>query len=590
MLLRNLLAVALTLTVGGLALRRVPSAGSELARSNTTPAGVAVEPPGSAQSSPRDDSSEGALYGRRLANRAAYVPPQCFTKTQADDGNPKNPCYVCHTRAAAPNYVDDEDLQLSLRLPKAARKNPWTNLFSPAIAHAPLTSDEEILAYVRQSNYLDWGGGITLARVLEAPPESWDLDHNHQWDGYVPDVQYRFDRQGFDRLPDGTPTGWRAFAYYPFPGTFFPTNGSADDVLIRLDPALREDQNGHFDATVYVVNLAIVEALMTRADVAIDPVDETALGADIDFDGHLGHATRVAFRHAKGGRGRTELHYVGRARALEEVGQFPIAVGLFPIGTEFFHTVRYLDVGEDGAVTMAPHMKEVRYARKSQWFSYDRLRSVAAREARETAKAADGTHRVPWAGELGVTNDQGWQFQGFIEAKDGSLRPQSMEESTFCEGCHGGIGATTDSVFSFARKLGGRAPARGWFHWSQRDLRGIAEPKRQDGQFEYALYLRETGGGDEFRSNAEVSRRFFDERGDLRAEEVEKLHADISRLLLPSAARALDLDRAYRAVVLDQSFDRGRDAVLASSPNVLVEAVSEKTGIERPVVAEPLAR
>jgi hypothetical protein len=59
--------------------------------------------------------------------------------------------------------------------------------------------------------------------------------------------------------------------------------------------------------------------------------------------------------------------------------------------------------------------------------------------------------------------------------KDGSLRPQSMEESTFCAGCHGGIGATTDSIFSFARKLGGRAPARGWFHWSQRDLRGIAE-------------------------------------------------------------------------------------------------------------------
>ena len=140
--------------------------------------------------------------------------------------------------------------------------------------------------------------------------------------------------------PAGTPDGWRAFAYYPFAGAFFPTNGSADDVLIRLDPVLREDVDGRYDAGIYMVNFAIVEALITRADVAIDPVDETALGLDLDLDGHLGRATRVAFDSAPDGRGDTRMHYAGRARDLERRGDFPIAPGLFPLHTEFFHTRR----------------------------------------------------------------------------------------------------------------------------------------------------------------------------------------------------------------------------------------------------------
>ncbi len=63
-------------------------------------------------------------------------------------------------------------------------------------------------------------------------------------------------------------------------------------------------------------------------------------------------------------------------------------------GTEFFHTVRYLDVGPDGWVTMAPRMKEVRYAKKVRWYGYALLRETARREAREQAQTADGTHAV----------------------------------------------------------------------------------------------------------------------------------------------------------------------------------------------------
>ena len=124
---------------------------------------------------------------------------------------------------------------------------------------------------------------------------------------------------GFDHRRDGTPTGWRSFAYYPFLGTFFPTNGSADDVLIRLDPVLREDGAGNYDSSIYTVNLAIVEALITRADVAIDPVEEAAFGVDLDLDGRLATAKRVTFHSANDGLGGTRMRYVGRAREFLEI-------------------------------------------------------------------------------------------------------------------------------------------------------------------------------------------------------------------------------------------------------------------------------
>jgi hypothetical protein len=49
---------------------------------------------------------------------------------------------------------------------------------------------------------------------------------------------------------------------------------------------------------------------------------------------------------------------------------------------------------------------------------------------------------------------------------------------------------------------------------------------------------------------------------------LEHLRRDIAYLLLPSRDRALALDRAYRAIVEEQSFDKGREPVLTISQNV----------------------
>ena len=183
-------------------------------------------------------------------------------------------------------------------------------------------TDAEIVAYVRRSNYFDERGAIALAARLETLAPAWDNDGDGKWNGYVPDAWFRFDDSGFDVAPDQRDTGWRAFAYYPFPGTFFPTNGSMDDVLIRLDPALREDASGKADRGIYEMNLAIVEALITRRDVSIREVDEAALGVDVDLDGKLGRAARVAYDARP--NGGTRMRYVGpRGNPRPERVHFP---------------------------------------------------------------------------------------------------------------------------------------------------------------------------------------------------------------------------------------------------------------------------
>lgn len=80
--------------------------------------------------------------------------------------------------------------------------------------------DAEILRYVREDNYRR-DGKIILKEKLSHLPAAWDADDNGVWDGYVPDCYFSFDREGFDKDPNGAYTGWRAFAYYPFLGTFY---------------------------------------------------------------------------------------------------------------------------------------------------------------------------------------------------------------------------------------------------------------------------------------------------------------------------------------------------------------------------------
>ena len=521
----------------------------------------------------------GRLY---LSNPAAVTPPQCYTKTENAQGPASNPCYVCHTDSRAPNFTNDVDLQLAYDFAAPARENRWHNLFKDRSGYLRSVSDDAILGYVRADNYRTPDGRIPLAHKLTRElPAHWDGNRNGRWDGYVPDAGFAFDAQGFDHDREGRPTGWRALAYTPFPGTFFPTNGSSDDVLIRLPTIYRTNEQGMYDAEVYRINLAIVESLIKRRDVVIEAVDETALRVDLDKNGELTTARRITFDWAP--LQQRFMSYVGAARSAQQAGEAPLSAGSFPLGTEFLHSVRYLDVNGEGKVAMAPRMKELRYARKVRWVTYFQHRELAAEELKEAHDFPDRIEMVVGDIERGVSNRRGWRYSAFIEDRHGELRPQSYEELATCSGCHGAIGANVDGAFAMTRKLDAADSfQRGWYHWSQKPLDGLREPQRADGAGEYAYYLQQVGNADEYRSNGEVRARFFTADGALNSAMLERLAADISELVMPSPRRALDLNKAYRAVVEEQSYREGRDAVLAPHANLLQRvAEGQETGVER---------
>ena len=510
-------------------------------------------------------------------NPYAYIPPQCYTRTADARGAVFNPCYTCHTASAEPNFADDTELQTAYDFPAPAAVNPWTNLFVDRRAAMAATSDEAMLAYVRTDNYRA-GEDLALTRALDPPPRGWDIDGDGTWSGYRPDIWFDFDAEGYDRTPERTRTGWRAFAYAPLPGAFWPANGSADDVAIRLPAAFRQTADSATDWSLYGVNLAIVEALVKRADVPIPPVDERGLGVDLDRDGALATAVRVVF--AFDPRNGVTMSYVGRAGGADGPH---LAAGLFPEGTEFVHSVRYLDIGFDGSVRPARRMKELRYARKTGWLTYWELRERALKDLREAHDYPDRAERFFGDVESGIATGQGWRFQGFIEDAAGALRPQSFEESLTCAGCHSGVGRTVDDVFSFARKIDAPAAAGGWYPWNaEHPMGALSDPVRPDGTGEYAAYLLRAGGGDEFRANPEIIARYLDA---LDAPEARAALADeIGPLILPSPARALDLDKAYLEIVRAQSYDRGRLPTIAPLDATVHRAVvpGSPTGIERP--------
>jgi hypothetical protein len=532
-----------------------------------------------------------AFQGPELSNRTAYIPAQCYAKTRAELGNAHNGCFVCHQASRSPNYVDDGGVQTELSLPHYATLNRWRNALEPV--PAATLPDAELLSWVRTSNYFGDDGGLKLARALSPPSQSWDANHDGVWDGFLPDAWFHFDAEGFDLDAGGNTTGWRAYTSLPTPGMFMPTNGSAGDTLIRLPAAYRQDAVGAEDAAIYRVNLAIVEAFIRRVDVPIARTDERALGSDLDGNGALGDASKVAFVWPpKKGR---PFHYVGKAAQLDaQKDGWPVA-GLFPRGTEFLHSVRYLDV-QAGKAAPAARMKELRYMRKLRFLNYGQLDQAAQAEAREKQKNPDKLKQVFANAERGVTTGVGWLMQGFIEDAEGELRPQNVEETTACIGCHGGVGGTTDATFTFARKLPPGAFRGGWYHPSQRGLEGVAEPKRADGRGEYAHYLAEVGGADDFRSNDEVFTKFFGPDGKPDARATARLARDVSLLLMPSPSRALALDRAYLALARAQRFEGGRDVTVGATPQIEPELVQAgPTGIDAVVPpgwkrVEPLAR
>lgn len=471
------------------------------------------------------------VTNERIFNDEAPIPPQCYTKT---DGR-HNPCVTCHQNYDRSvedrlNELDDGALQGEYSFSDVGETNHWTNLTVDRRAWLSQVGDKTIENYVNTDNY-----------------SSLDERLREQgFKGFIPDLeQYSLGPEAFDErglARDGS--FWVAFNYKPFPGTFWPTNGSTDDVVLRL-PAEFRQLKGKFNRDVYYANLTLVElSIKNEPSAEIWPVDEKALRADLDGDGKFGTATLI----------RMSTHYVGDASAIE------LSFQQFPVGAEIMHSVRYVGVTDDERVFVPKRMKELRYMRKVNTLSRAVISGRYAGERKEKHRGM--TPNYISRGDAGFDSGLGWFIQGFIEDYHGELRPQSYEEGMYCMGCHTAIGATIDGTFSFARKVAG---AEGWGYI---DLVGMKDaPSRGEEHGEILNYLARTGGGSEFRENPEMVERWYREDGSV--DEAKVRAADVYTLITPSRRRALDLNKAYSHIVRHQSFIVGRDATWSPVKNVL---------------------
>lgn len=475
----------------------------------------------------------------KTGNPEAPIPPQCYTRT----AGVANPCWTCHTTRNGNNLKGDWTLQEVYAFSEAGLENHWKTLFEDPRPGIAGISDAAMQDYLRQDNLGPW--------LASQPPGAPRLDWSKG-----------FDAEGF--LRDGS--GWRALRYQPFPGTFWPTNGASDDIYIRLPAPFRSTADGKPSKAIYQANLAVLEAAMSVADTIsdanlkrrIESVDERLIAHNLDGDGALGMASRIVTLPPR---------YFGAAAAE------PVLRWVYPAGTEFVHTVRYLDPDAPG--WLSPRVKEFRYSIK---FSSPNSqgRAAAYKESEEEKRIG----RLPWfaAGQHGgLRNALGWEYRGWIEDSDGRLRPQDYEETLSCMGCHGGIGITVDSSFGFPRKQPGAAG------WAVQSLDGLKDvPQAGHAEPEVLTYFKRVGGGDEFRGNAEILKRFFP-KGRLDEASVRRAavggDADLRHLLLPSAERAMALNKAYWLLVRDQRFKQGRMPVLAPARNVLQQVENGDTGL-----------
>ncbi len=385
-----------------------------------------------------------------FANPYAHIPAQCYIETSLGT---QNACLFCHSngvfklglgnnnpQAGYEPVVGNLQLEyafVALNYPQVINGSvmPWENTLQPEKLRAVLNAQGitpanwDMQSYIREDNWtaayqqrpgspLDWDAGVDSDWRMFPGLDPADLPADN--DGFVRSNQAR---NGHFHDGLGYQTGWRAVNFMPY-GIFTPHSGSVSGIYLRLPKIFMQNAQGQFDLGVYQANLDLLaRAIADR----LRDADKTYQGA----------ASKIAVRR-----------------------------GLYPLGSEIAHPLHYVDVAADGtnhAISPFPgtrsrRVKEIRYMYKYQSFEPD---SVTPGNKSEDAPAY-AHRRQGW-----IDNGAGWYLSGYIEAADGTLRPQTPSELTQCVGCHSGnvyqagaihapfnsgTGNTVDSTWSFPRQ------------------------------------------------------------------------------------------------------------------------------------------
>lgn len=374
-------------------------------------------------------------------NEEPEIPPQCWIETSYGT---QNACKYCHTDYLAKighgnAFPSSEDQELYNFPTPRLNKILWQNIIYPQNIEKRLAAegiaipDIEDVEYVRHDNWMPAfemarGNGNDRWVNNQSPNKSFilfpSLNPNHLYpynkENPTNNKMHGFiDNKGFVRDENKQYTGWRAVNFFPY-ALFTPFTGSVSGIYIKL-PLHFMTQNGEINIDLYEQNLDILEKNIKKK---------------------LSEKT----------------HYFGDAQHIE------VKKGFYPVGTEFAHPLHYVDLNADGEVglevdgvsanshfqyefpgTRSKRVKEIRYMYK--WKEVG-LKDLEEKDSEDRFGSYIGVEGEGW-----IDNDAGWILAAYIENRDGDLRPQTTEELAQCLGCHAKVGNTVDAVWSFQRKL-----------------------------------------------------------------------------------------------------------------------------------------
>jgi hypothetical protein len=387
-------------------------------------------------------------------NEEPEIPAQCWIETSYGT---QNACKYCHTDYLASIKhgnsfpIAEDQILYSFPSPNLNRIL-WQNIIYPQNIEDRLNAegikipDIDDVYYVRYDNWLP-----TFEKARGDGNANW-LNNNKPNDNYAlfpalnPNHLFPFnpsdptngntngyiDSEGFVRSETEEYTGWRAINFFPY-AIFTPLTGSVSGIYIRL-PHIFMSQNHEFDVEIYKQNLDLLEQNIKNQSVNSTRYVGDANHIDIN-EGFYPVGTEFAH----------PLHYVDLN-----------ADGEYGNGIDGIITAGNLSYEFPG--TRSKRVKEIRYMYKWREVDLDdiSLEDEDEDEDEDENKDEEENEFQTYIGREGqgwVDNGAGWILAAFIENRHGELRPQTTEELAQCLGCHSKVGNTIDAVWSFQRKL-----------------------------------------------------------------------------------------------------------------------------------------